>query len=149
MSTRKTKRYNRRAEERRIDELPYLPYNAPLNIENVIKYREQLRADEILGHKRKKGKITAYFQPAIYNKNENLLYKKEINPDYNEYNYPVNNNRSRTSRPKAKRRRTIRNNSNSNNNNTISARARNVQRKLYNESIRKRFILNEPPRNNE
>ena len=106
MSNRKTKRNTHRAEDRRIDELPHLPYNAPLSIENVIKYREQLRADEILKHKRKKGKITAYFQPAIYNKNENLLYKKEINPDYNEYDYPVNNNRSRTSRPKAKRRRT-------------------------------------------
>ena len=128
MSTRKTKRYNRRAEERRIDELPILPYNAPLNIKNVIKYREQLRADEILKHKRKKGNITAYFQPAIYNKNKNLLYKKEINPDYNEYNYPVNNNRNIANVPKANRKRTRRNSINS------PGRARKVAHNLNKES---------------
>ena len=141
MSNRKTKRYNRRAEERRIDELPHLPYNAPLNIENVIKYREQLRADEILKHKRKKGNITAYFQPAMYNKNENLLYKKEINPDYNEYNYPVNNNRNIANVPKAKRRRTRRNSVNS------PGRARNVANNLRRESNRKYYRLDLPPNN--
>ena len=145
MSNRKTKRYNRRAEERRIDELPILPYNAPLNIKNVIKYREQLRADEILKYKRKKGKITAYFQPAIYNKNENLWYKKEINPGYNEYNYLVNNNHTTRGRYKAKRRRT-RNNSNNNNNN-FPRRARNVANNLRSESNRKYYRLDLPPNN--
>ena len=145
MSNRKTKRNIHRAEDRRIHELPILPYNAPLDIKNVIKYREQLRADEILKHKRKKGKITAYFQPAIYNKNENLLYKKEINPDYNEYDYPVNNNRSRTSRPKAKRRRTIRNNSNNNNN--FPRRDSKVARNLQYVSNRNYYRLDLPPNN--